>query len=336
MAKWLAAAALAAAALAGLLYSGGTASLVGRVGPAAAAEPPVAAAAAPEPAPRVAEPLDEAALVDELLARFGPHIHDKHAQIKLIEQLIRYAQRRDPDGWRDAVRRLLARLFPELAEALIARFEALERHNRWLADNRRTLMEMSAAQRREVLWAARYQAFGADADEIWAAERKSEALARALAEIETAEGAPTAERLDRLLAVIHETYGEQAPAFIAQRQTELLGRFLAISDVQEELRALPPAARGAALRTLRGRMGLDDAALDRWDELDRSRDAAWERGQQYMRARQALLAQPAAEQAQQLAQLRERTFGAEEAAVIAEEEAAGFYRFGGTRRIGRE
>jgi hypothetical protein len=106
--------------------------------------------------------------------------------------------------------------------------------------------------------------------------------------------------------------------------------------VQQDLAAQPPDQRRQSLREIRTGMGMDEAAVQRWDELDRVRDQAWDQGQRYMRERQQLAAQyPAVEQEQRLRELQDRTFG-DEAETIRAEEAAGFYRYGHRRRLGRE
>ena len=43
---------------------------------------------------------EENIFLEELLAKFGPRINNKHAQIKLLEQLMAYLMDRYPDDWR--------------------------------------------------------------------------------------------------------------------------------------------------------------------------------------------------------------------------------------------
>ena len=103
--------------------------------------------------------------------------------------------------------------------------------------------------------------------------------------------------------------------------------------VLADLRAMAADERRAALRELRSGIGMDGEALQRWDALDEMRDAAWSRGQQYMAERGQLQAAGAGDG--ELAALRQKYFG-EQAELIAAEEAGGFYRYDGERRIGRE
>ena len=86
---------------------------------------------------------------------------------------------------------------------------------------------------------------------------------------------------------------------------------------------------------MRKGLGLDDAALGRWDALDHERDRRWEVGLKYMAERAALAKQYSGEDARGACSRScgARYFGAE-AATIADEEASGFFRFDRPRRHG--
>lgn len=271
-----------------------------------------------------------------LRERFGPRMGNAHSQIKLIEQVLAYLKARYPDADPAVLAAFLRALFPEMADALIAKALGLLGYNDWLRAQRETLAGLSAGERRAALWRARREAFGADAELIWATELRNGRIHEALDAIGDAPQLTTAEKLDRYLAAVQEAYGEGAPQFIASRQTELMNRFLDVGTVQADLAAMAPMERAAALRQVRSALGLDEDALTRWDELDRQRDQTWDRGLAYMDERARLLqgaAGPARDAA--LARLQEQYFG-DEAEIIRNEEAAGFYRYGGPRRIGRE
>ncbi|HUR42200.1 MAG TPA: hypothetical protein VM240_13630 [Verrucomicrobiae bacterium] len=338
-------------ALAGLVAVGAAGWLLrpAREAPIAGADPaidaiPASATLSPMPPVRTTSPAlgnfplaqADRDFVAALRAKFGPHLADRHARIKAIEQVVAYLQQQYPDDWRERVRALLAELAPGLADALVAAFDGLMRLNEWLAVNREALLRMSPDERRAALWAARREAFGADAEAIYAGEVRSEKLADALKSLDVAQGPTLDEKLTQLVSAVEIAWGAEASAFMDARGTELINRFLDVPSVQDELRAMGPADRNAALRRVREGMGLDESALARWDTLDRERDQVWTAGRQYAREREQILAQHSgAERDRRLAELQQRTFGAE-ADTIREEEAAGFYRYGGERRIGRE
>lgn len=334
------------------LAAGGVAAWIALPGPDApdaAPVPPAGLAAAsaalpplpprqraPEPAQPVQLGQEDLAFLEQLRARFGPHLADKHARIRAIERIVAYLQERYPQDWRERVRAILAGLSPALAAELVSAFEGLMQLNEWLEANRDALMKLAPAERRAALWAARRAAFGADAEQIYAGEVRSEHLAAAIRDIDVATGLTTDEKLAKFVGAVQDAWGEQAPALIETRGPELLNRFLDVPSVQEDLQAQPAAERSATLRRIRAGLGLDDAALSRWDALDAERDQAWALGQRYWQARAALLAQfTGADLAARLARLQDELFGPE-AETIRLEEAAGFYRFEGPRRFGRE
>lgn len=292
------------------------------------------------PLPVVAPPVElsdaDHAFLRGLRSKFAPHLAQPHARIKAIEQIIAYLQQHYPDDWQTRVRTFLAALAPELVDALVAHFEGLTRLNAWLSAHREELLRLPPEERRAALWAARREAFGADAEAIYAGEARAGQLADTLKAIDVAQGLTTDEKLARYLDTVNQAWGEQAGAFLEARRTELMNSFLEMPSVQEDLRSQRPEERRDTLRRIRADMGMDEAALARWDALDQQRDEAWALSQRYERERAAILARyEGAEQTQRLAALQDELFGAE-AQTIREEEAAGFFRYGRPRRIGRE
>lgn len=271
--------------------------------------------------------------IAEMQARFGPHLHRPHAQIKLLEQLMSFLMQRYPDDWQARVGEFLMRLFPENAALLEQRFLGLLNYNDWLRDHRQSLLAMTPGERRAALWAMRRSTFGEAAEQIWAAELRNQQVQDRLLALDQDPNLKAQQKLERYLASIEQAYEEQGEHLIRQRRTELLDRFVSLDSVQQELRALPAEQRSQTLRELRAGLGMEAEALDRWSALDSSRDQAWQQGQNYMQQRAELIAAQAGEF--ELAQLRERWFP-EQAQIIAAEEAAGFFRYAGERRIGRE
>lgn len=274
--------------------------------------------------------------ITSLREKFGPHINNKHAQIRMIEQIMAYMKSNHPGDWNDRLYVFLRELFPDLADALFEKFQQLVRYDDWLRDNRDTLLQLSDATRRQALWDARREAFGPDAEEIFAGAVRNEKVQDALAGLNDAENLRFDEKLSVFLDAVHEAYGDSADRFIQNRQTELMNRFVEVPAVQADLHAMSEAERSESLRQMRSAMGLDEAALARWDSLDRERDQAWGRGQNYMEERRRIESQyQGDEREQQMRELQDREFG-EEAQIIRNEEEAGFYRYDRKRRYGRE
>ncbi|MBB3048099.1 hypothetical protein FHR99_002365 [Litorivivens lipolytica] len=278
----------------------------------------------------------DAFFIADMQGRFAPHIHIQHAQIRLIEQVISYLREHYPDDWRSRVAALLGASFPELADELLNKFDSLERYNEWLLADRKQLQQMSPEDRRQALWDKRYAAFGEDAEVIWAAEIRNQNISDALIELDQSSSSNLQEKLGSLVNVIEQNYGEHSEAFIQSRQTELMNKFIQLPSVQSSLRELPATERRAELRSLRQSLGMDEEALDRWEALDNQRDQAWSTGQDYMARREDILSRyDGSRQQEELYALQQSVFG-NDAALIRQEEAAGFYRYAGQRRIGRE
>jgi len=304
--------------------------------PGAAAVDPVTARLAGAASPSAPLPSDLAELVAYLRARFGEHLANRYVQIQMLEKLMRHFQAKNPAGWQAELLAALRAAFPERYAELAANLQHRLDYEAWLRRDHDRLRGLGERERREAMWEARKRLFGEDAAaEIWASERKNQALADALAEIDARRDASIGDRLAQYKDSLLETRQEGAEPYVESHRQELLDRFLGLASVQRELSAMAPADRAAALRDVRRGLGLDDAALGRWDALDQERDQRWEAGRRYMAERAELARQYTGEALEaRLAELRARYFGAE-AATIADEEASGFFRFDRPRVYGR-
>lgn len=338
--KLTTAAALAAAAIAALL--------IWRLWPSDAREAPApgaraaasalaGGAAAPASSASASAPLpsDPDELVAYLRARFGKHLANRYVQIQMLEKLMRHFQAKNPAGWQAELLAALRAAFPERADELAANLQRRIAYEDWLAQHKDRLAGLGERERRDALWEARARLFGEDAaEEIWASERKNQAVSDALAEIDARPDATVSDRLAQYKESLLDAHQEHTDTFLQNHRQEALSRFLGLDSVQRELATLAPAERAAALREVRRGLGLDDAALGRWDSLDQERDRRWEAGRAYMAERAELAKQHAGEALEaRLAELRARHFGGE-AETIADEEAAGFFRFDRPRRYG--
>lgn len=280
----------------------------------------------------------DAETVTYLQDKFGATINDKHTQVKAIEKLIEYLMKNYPDDWQQRMQALLARAFPGLADQLYATYQNMTAYNDWLKAHRQELAQMDPAARRAALREARTGFFGPDADEIWAESLRHDHILETVDAIRESPATATTvdQKFEAFVGAVEETYGEEAPAFLGRRQAELMDNFLAIDTVQDGLHAMDEAQREQQLMEIRRGLGMDDAALDRWKQLDAERDREWSNGERYMQQRDEITSKyQGDEEARRLADLRSRTFG-NEADIIAEEEQSGFFRFGHRRVYGKE
>ncbi|MCP3142738.1 hypothetical protein [Pyxidicoccus xibeiensis] len=311
--------------------------------PASSAPLPTAAtpgaAPAPSPTPTVAEAGVDAeveALITVMRERYGARLDEPSVQIRLLEELMRYFQRKSPDRWREELLAFLQKAFPERYQELAATLRNREDYEKWVKDNDAYLRGLGEKERRAAMWDARNRLFGKEtAERIWASELKNQAIADTLRTLDATEGATVTQKLSAYKQRLQEVHGEQAQAYLARHQQETLNRFLDLSSIQRELTQMPPQERSRNLRTIRQELGLDEEALQRWDALDQTRDARWDAGARYLAERQALAKEHSGAALEaRLQEVRARYFGAE-ADIIAQEEAAGFFRFERPRQWGR-
>ncbi|MFP2933166.1 hypothetical protein ACLESO_50075 [Pyxidicoccus sp. 3LG] len=139
--------------------------------------------------------------------------------------------------------------------------------------------------------------------------------------------------LDRLSAVAGVDPRAPEAHLVRSQATEL---FLRLEPVQARLAAMPVEERRAALAGIRRRMGFSEEMIARRAADDVYRDARWENGHAYMKARAELLLRREEGEAREaeLRSLREQYFG-HEAPTIAREEDAGFFRYRRRRVYGR-
>ncbi|MDI3285792.1 hypothetical protein [Polyangium sp. 15x6] len=313
-------------------------------------EPVATAAATPDetagadlPAPprgsrpsATAVPMADAELVAQLRSRYGANIRSPYVQIKLIEALVRHFQKQDPLHWREALLAAVRAAFPDRYDEIAKNLDNRLAYERWINENRARLDGLDPEERRAAIREERNRLFGEEAaDEIWASEQKNQAVADTLKEIDGLPGKGLGDKLTTYTERLEEIYEEQYDTYLENHRHEVMNRFLSLESVQAELDAMSAAARAESLREIRKGMGLDDAALARWDTLDHDRDARWENGKKYMAERKALTeAYSGKVLEQKLAELRRRYFG-DEAEVIAAEEESGFFRFDRPRRWGQ-
>lgn len=311
-----------------------------REAPSPAPTPVVAAApAAPVPAPPLLlkDPDQELEqLSAHMRERFGGKLKEPYIQIKMLEDLMRYFQKRSPDHWQEELLAFLKKTFPELYDELAATLRNRVDYEKWVKDNDSYLKGLSDKDRRAAMWDARNRLFGKEnAEKIWASELKNEAVTDTLATIDAKPDAKLTEKLSTYKQRLQEIYGDQTDAYLERHRQETMNRFLDLSSVQQDLTAMTPQERSQNLRAIRKEMGMDEEALKRWDTLDQTRDARWDVGMKYMAERQALAQQfSGAELEAKLQEVRARYFGTE-AEVIAQEEASGFFRFERQRQWGR-
>lgn len=266
---------------------------------------------------------------------YGKTIHHKHTQVMLVEKLMSYLIKMYPDDWVVYLYAMLREIFPGMENEIFDTFEKLHKYNTWLEENNSDLAQMSSKEKRDALWKKRYEIFGQDAEQVWEAEKRIEPIYNALDTINES-NMPFDQKLSLYKQSIQEAYKTNAENFVARKQQELMNTFLDVESVQKDLAAMTPQERKESLKEVRKAMGLDSAALQRWEELDQIRDQRWDAGMQYMQQRAELEKKYKGQELEkQLDSLRIKYFG-DEAETIRAEEESGYYRFTQQRKYGLE
>ncbi len=275
-------------------------------------------------------------LLEQLRSRYGANIGNPYVQVKLIEALMRHYQKHEFLHWREELLRAVRAAFPDRYDEIAKNLDRRVEYERWMKENRANLEAMEPEARRAAIREQRERLFGKEAaDQIWSSEHKNQAVGDTLREVDALEGTNIREKLSTYTERLEEIYEENYESYLEKHQHEAMNRFLSLDSVQADLSGMSAEERPAALRDIRKGMGLDEAALKRWDTLDEERGARWEKGKKYMAERAMLLeAYSGKELAEKLGELRRRYFG-NEADVITAEEESGLFRYGGPRKWGQ-
>lgn len=275
-----------------------------------------------------------AALAASLREKYLDRIDDPIWQVKLIDHLINLMKQMDPNNWQARVEEILRTAFPDRFEELLDRMAAMLSYEEWLANKLPFMTFESSEARYAALWEIRRALFGEDADLIWASELQERQFRQQLGVLDNTD-MPWPEKAAQYVALLTETYGDRVFGNQGLNTSQLMGEFLQLESVQDVLRSADTEQQAELLRAFREQMGLDEAALARWEELDIARREQWTRGDRYMAERQALTARLSGEALEQaVQQLQVQYFGEEEARFIQNEEASGVFRFKDQQIIG--
>ncbi|MES2918358.1 MAG: hypothetical protein V4729_07050 [Pseudomonadota bacterium] len=275
----------------------------------------------------------EKAIILQLRKKYGAAIAGVPLQLEVIANLRDLLQKLYPQDWQQRLLRILAAAFPVQASELLDVFARLLRYEEWLEKVLPHMQFDSAEARSQIMWAKRVELFGEAAYQIWAVELREQKLREQLKDLGQST-APFQDKSKSYIEALRATYGDRVIGPEAPHLTQNLGRFLELGSVQQDLKSLPVQERQQRLREFRAAMGLDEAALKRWDELDAERDIVRSAGDTYMAERTRLEAlPPGPERDVKLQALQDRLFGAE-AAFIRNEEASGHYRFKTPQTLG--
>lgn len=276
----------------------------------------------------------EAWAAEDLRAEFSQTILNRGTQASLME-LRQFLKERYPQDWEAKLRDLLYKAFPGVADQVLDTISKLDAYNEWLETNKADLATMRGEEIKDALWQRRRELFAEDAAEVWASDFGTEYVRDILEILEESHHVPIEHKLEVLKSAIDESELGVVSALAPDITNIMLGRFLDMESVQDELRQMGPRERAESLRSIRRSMGIDERNIERMEELDAEREERWQDGLRYMEERDELTEYyEGARLQEELRLLRERHF-AKEARIIEAEEASGFFRYDRRRVYGR-
>lgn len=260
-------------------------------------------------------------------SRFSGKLDNPYWQLKILENMLQLFKQLYPDSWQEEMLAFIRSSYPNLADVLIQKFDALNEYMQWLADLEHSLEFTDDADRIRAMWDKRLALFGEEAYVIWEAAYKDQQFETSISSLQGS-SAPFAQKVDEYKAIFKEVHGVDVSSPEQKHKTQIITRFLTLDNVQADLQALPPVQRKQQLREFRQAMGLDQQALDRWETLDTERDQQRSASERYATERAGLEEKlSGVELDQAINDLQNQLFGESEAAFIRNEEAAGFHRF---------
>ena len=269
-----------------------------------------------------------------LRSQYSGNISNPSIQINLLEKLMAHCKKENTDNCQAFLQLIMAEAFPQMHQILQERLSALMIYHTWGSELHAHLNLLSDVERRQLLWEKRRELFGEDADIIWASERLNHQLQQHITIIDADHNLTLKEKLKSYQSGLSHIYKEAAQTEIQHNRQQLVNQFLTMNSVQQQLQVLSKAQQLQSLTEIRISMGMEEAAINRWQILDESRAERWQTGQGYMQARASLVSNsPSHELEGNLEALRRQYYG-ENSTHIKAEEDNGYYRFTGQQTIG--
>jgi len=262
-----------------------------------------------------------------LKGRYGKDLNSPKAQVQAIEEIQELLETQYHQNAQEKMGEAIKLVFPDNIDRLMKMSSKVARYDTWLKGISATLLTKGKQEREGIIRGKRNEIFGPEADKIWPDNQKAETISQVLKGLNRVKGASLNQKLAFFHDTIQQEYASDADAYIKIHQQALLESFFRLESVQSDLKRMQPRERRQNLRAIRQAFGMDESALAHWDTLEKVRDERWEKGMLYMRDRQEVIDSVPGELREiVLNELRQKYFG-KEAATVAGEEKAGYFRF---------
>jgi hypothetical protein len=272
------------------------------------------------------------AKVNYLRKTYEKRIGNAYWQLKMIDKLMSTLKKEFPLDWEDRLISLLKEAFPDYADALINKLHAHLEYIAWFDSLKTSVTFENRDDRRHSMWNKRLELFGEEAYQIWEAALKQDKFDDHMSVLAKSSDS-FIEKSEEYLSGVKAVFGDNV--LDTGHKTQMLGYFLNLENVQHDLMQMTVETRRTQLKVYRLSMGLDDEALERWDSLDKQRDALREVGNSYSQKRDQLAKQYKGKSlSQKIRALQVDMFGEAESNAIQNEEATGYYRYTSPQKFG--
>ena len=266
-------------------------------------------------------------VVSYLKDKYGKGLNSPKVQVQAIEEIQQLLESQYPQNYQEKMGEAIKLVFPDNTDQLMKMSSKVARYDMWLKGAWATLLTKGAQEREGIIRGKRSEIFGPEADKIRPDNLKAETTSQVLKGLNKVKGASLKQKLAFLHDTIQQEYASDADAYIKGHQQDLLESFFKLESVQSDLKRMQPQERRQNLQAIRQAFGMDESTLAHWDTLDKVRDERWEKGVLYMKERQQVMdSVPGGLREIVLNELRQKYFG-NEAATVAGEEMAGYFRF---------
>jgi hypothetical protein len=266
-------------------------------------------------------------VISYLKDRYGKGLNSPKVQVQAIEQIQQLLETQYPQNAQEKMGEAVRLVFPDNIDQLMKMSSKVALYDMWLKGAWATLLTKGAQEGEGIIRAKRSEIFGPEADKIWPDNLKAETISKVLKGLNKVKGASLKQKLAFLHDTIQQEYASDADAYIKDHQKDLLESFFKLEGVQSDLKGMQLQERRQNLRAIRQAFGMDKSTLEHWDNLEKVRDERWGKGVLYMKDRQQVMdSVPGGLREIVLNELRQKYFG-NEAATVAGEEKAGYFRF---------
>ena len=278
-------------------------------------------------------------IVNQLKKYYGKTISERSTQANLIG-IRDFIMSSQPVDGKALFYAIIKRAFPDYADEIMITLDKLDQYNRWIADNKKMLSQMTAAERAAALLEKRSELFGDDVEKIWtgdmlASDARKAKVKDTLAILNKSDNTTIDEKIEVFQGALHDAYKGSPEEFILVQNDLMAKVFFSVESVQDELKKMTPEQRQWEMNNIRRKMGFTEEQIEEIGKRDADREQRWGNGLNYMQERENIVKEFAGqEREERLRALREQYFK-DEAKSIELEEKDDFFRFKRPRINGR-